>query len=89
MTDWSDTETIGLKRSIGQDSAMQLLKGCKVQWISSWHCVCDRVVHSIQRKVSIQQKIIATAIMHVMALVHRNTLKYCAHNHLQKLYLML
>ena len=28
---------------------MQLLKGCKVHCIRSWYCVCDRVVHSMQK----------------------------------------
>ena len=28
---------------------MQLLKGCKVHWIRSWHRVCNRVVHSMQK----------------------------------------
>ena len=49
VTDWSDAEVNGSKRSVGEDSVMQLLKGCKVHWIRSWHRVCDRVVHSMQK----------------------------------------
>ena len=65
VMDWSDAEINGLKRSVGEDVAMQLLKGCKVHWIRSWHRVRDRVVHSMQ-KVKEKQIFskIATAITH-------------------------
>ena len=65
VTDWSDAEINGLKRSVGEDAAMQLLKGCKLHWIRSWHRVRDRVVH-IMQKVKEKQIFskIATAITH-------------------------
>ena len=45
---------------------MQLLKGCKVHWIRSWHHVRDRVVHSMQKvkEKQIFNKITYTAITH-------------------------
>ena len=71
MTDLSDAEINGLKRSVGEDSAMQLLKGCKVHWIRSWHRVRDRVVHSMQK---VKEKQIFTKLLQplhtAMALVH-------------------
>ena len=36
VTDWSDSEINGLKISVGETAADQLLKGCKVHWIRSW-----------------------------------------------------
>ena len=65
VTDWSDAEINGLKSCVGEDEAMQLLKGCKVYWIRSWHRVRDRVVDSTQKikEKQIFNKI-ATAITH-------------------------
>jgi len=65
VTDWSDAEINGLKSCVGEDEAMQLLKGCKVHWIRSWHRVRDRVVDSTQKikEKQIFNKI-ATAITH-------------------------
>jgi len=65
VTDWSDSEINGLKISVGEAAAHQLLKGCKVHRIRSWHHVRDRVVHSME-KVKEKQIFnkIATAITH-------------------------
>ena len=62
VTDWSDTEINGLKRSIGEDSAMQLLIGCKVHWIRSWHCVRGRVWKRLKKKQIFNKT--ATASIH-------------------------
>ena len=42
ITDWSDAEVNGLKKFAGDKVATQLLKGCRVHWIRSWHRVRDK-----------------------------------------------
>ena len=43
VVDWSDAEIKGLGQAVGQDIAIQLLKGCSIHWTRSWQRVRDRV----------------------------------------------
>ena len=43
ITDWSDAEIKGLKNVIGEESAMKLLKGCKVHWLRSCQRISEHV----------------------------------------------
>ena len=50
VIDWSKAEMKGLKLVMGENAAMQLLKGCRVHWIRSCQRVCDRVVSSLDKR---------------------------------------
>ena len=43
VVDWSDAEIKGLSQTVGQDMAIELLKGCAIHWTRSWPRVRDRV----------------------------------------------
>ena len=43
LLDWSDAEIKGLSQAVGQDMAIELLKGCAIHWTRSWQRVRDRV----------------------------------------------
>ena len=45
VTDWSDAQIKGLQCVIGEETAMKLLKGCKVHWLRS----CERVSDCISK----------------------------------------
>ena len=36
VVDWSDAEIKGLSQAVGQDMAIELLKGCAIHWTRSW-----------------------------------------------------
>ena len=61
ITDWSDAEVNGLKKFAGDKVATQLLKGCRVHWIRSWHRVRDKIIGNVKKEKQIFTKI-ASAI---------------------------
>ena len=50
VTDWSDTEIAGLKHVVGEETATQLLKGCKVHWLRSCQRVAERIATSTDKQ---------------------------------------
>jgi len=61
ITDWSDAEVNILKKFAGDKVAIQFLKGCRVHWIRSWHCVRDKIIGNVKKEKQIFTKI-ASAI---------------------------
>ena len=43
VIDWSDAEAQGLRDAVGEELANQLLKGCQVHWMRSFHRIADKV----------------------------------------------
>ena len=69
MIDWSDAEAQGLRDAVGEELANQLLKGCQVHWMRSFHRIADKVCkiqHPERRKIENEAfKLIAAAIVKV------------------------
>jgi len=57
ITDWSDAQVNGLKKFAGDKVATQLLKGCRVHWIRSWHHIRDKIIWNEPKEKQIFTKI--------------------------------
>ena len=64
VVDWSD---VGLRDAVGEKLANQLLKGCQIHWMRSFHKIADKVCkiqHPERRKFENEAfKLIAVAIV--------------------------
>ena len=43
VTDWSDSEVLGLCDAVGEKIGQSILWGCQVYWNRSWQRICDKV----------------------------------------------